>query len=326
MAADAGAGEDAHYFDLPAPPVMCIACDLDTEISKAFAERWGWQTTEASWQKVVERDDIDLIDICTPNIMHAPIAVAAAKAGKHVICEKPLEITPERIDQMIAACDGAGVTLSGIFNRRFHPAMDVFKQAVDEGRFGRLTMCDAYIKWYRDQAYYDSGAWRGTWEFDGGALMNQASHYVDLLDWLIGPIESLQAYTGTLARDIQVEDTATMSVRWRSGAIGSMNVTMLTYPKNLEGSITAVTINRSPAGENGPLVYELFPDGYEPGAFDWLTSWNYDDWDDLDVGHLYVLVLTDAYPEGEIRGQLLWVPTPVAGETTWGRIRALWEE
>ncbi len=111
---------------------------------------------------------------------------------------------------------------------------------MEKGRFGRIYMVTINVFWARPQSYYDSAKWRGTWEFDGGALMNQASHYVDLVDWLIGPVESVQAYIATLARNIQVEDTATVGVRWRSGALGSINVTMLTYPKNMEGSITII--------------------------------------------------------------------------------------
>jgi UDP-N-acetyl-2-amino-2-deoxyglucuronate dehydrogenase len=122
-------------------------------------------------------------------------------------------------------------------NRR-NTTLQLLKRAIEEKRFGRIFMVNINVFWTRPQAYYDSAKWRGTWELDGGAFMNQASHYVDLLDWLIGPVQSVQAMTGTLARDIQVEDTGVLSVRWRSGALGSMNVTMLTYPKNLEGSIT----------------------------------------------------------------------------------------
>jgi UDP-N-acetyl-2-amino-2-deoxyglucuronate dehydrogenase len=118
--------------------------------------------------------------------------------------------------------------------------LQLLKRALDKGRFGRLYMVNLNVFWARPQEYYDSAAWRGTWEFDGGAFMNQASHYVDLLDWLIGPIESVQAYTSTLARNIEVEDTGVMSIKWRSGALGSMNVTMLTHPRNLEGSITII--------------------------------------------------------------------------------------
>jgi UDP-N-acetyl-2-amino-2-deoxyglucuronate dehydrogenase len=116
----------------------------------------------------------------------------------------------------------------------------LLKQAVERRRFGRIYMATINVFWARPQSYYDSAKWRGTWEFDGGALMNQASHYVDLADWLIGPVESVQAYVATLARNIQVEDTATVGIRWRSGALGSINVTMLTYPKNLEGSVTII--------------------------------------------------------------------------------------
>jgi len=124
--------------------------------------------------------------------------------------------------------------------------LQLLKRAVTQGRFGRIYMVNINVFWTRPQEYYDSALWRGTWEFDGGAFMNQASHYVDLLDWIVGPIESIQAYTATLARNIEVEDTGVISVKWRSGALGSMNVTMLTYPKNLEGSITIL-------GENGTV-------------------------------------------------------------------------
>jgi UDP-N-acetyl-2-amino-2-deoxyglucuronate dehydrogenase len=130
-------------------------------------------------------------------------------------------------------------------NRR-NATLQLLKRAVEQKRFGRIYMVNINVFWTRPQDYYDSAKWRGTWEFDGGALMNQASHYVDLLDWLIGPIESIQAYTATLERDIEVEDSGVLSVRWRSGALGSMNVTMLTYPKNLEGSITIL-------GESGTV-------------------------------------------------------------------------
>lgn len=166
--------------------------------------------------------ELEIVTIATPSGAHLEPAVAAAKAGKHVICEKPLEITPERIDQMIAACDEAGVTLSGIFNRRFCSAMEQFKQAVDEGRFGKLTMCDAYVKWWRTQDYYDSGAWRGTWDLDGGgALMNQSIHLVDQLLYLAGDVVSVCASTACLAHTgIEVEDTAVAILEFKNGARG----------------------------------------------------------------------------------------------------------
>jgi UDP-N-acetyl-2-amino-2-deoxyglucuronate dehydrogenase len=140
----------------------------------------------------------------------------------------------------VHACDQAGVHLFVVKQNRRNATLQLLKRAVDKRRFGRIYMVNINVFWTRPQAYYDSAAWRGTWEFDGGAFMNQASHYVDLLDWLIGPVESVQAYTATLGRNIQVEDTGVVSIRWRTGALGSMNVTMLTYPKNYEGSITII--------------------------------------------------------------------------------------
>jgi len=155
-----------------------------------------------------------------------------------VMTEKPMATRWHDGLRMVKACDDANVRLFVVKQNRRNPTLQLLKGAIDQGRFGRIYMVNLNVFWARPQEYYDSAAWRGTWEFDGGAIMNQASHYVDLLDWLIGPIESLQAYTATLARNIEVEDTGVISVKWRSGALGSMNVTMLTHPKNFEGSIT----------------------------------------------------------------------------------------
>jgi UDP-N-acetyl-2-amino-2-deoxyglucuronate dehydrogenase len=157
-----------------------------------------------------------------------------------VVTEKPMATRWSDGQRMVRACDEAGVRLFVVKQNRRNATLQLLKRAIDQGRFGRIYMVNVNVFWARPQEYYDSASWRGTWEFDGGAFMNQASHYVDLLDWLIGPIESLHAYTATLARNIEVEDTGVINVRWRSGALGSMNVTMLTYPKNLEGSITII--------------------------------------------------------------------------------------
>ena len=139
---------------------------------------------------------------------------------------------------MVEACDKAGVRLFVVKQNRRNDTLQLLKRAVEQKRFGQIYSVAINVFWTRPQAYYDSAKWRGTWEFDGGAFMNQASHYIDLLDWLIGPVESVMAYTGTLARDIEVEDSGVAAIRWRSGAMGTLNVTMLTYPQNLEGSIT----------------------------------------------------------------------------------------
>jgi len=187
---------------------------------------------------LLARTDAELLVLSTPSGLHPEQTIRIAQAGRHVMTEKPMATRWRDGLRMVEACDRAGVTLFVVKQNRRNSTLQLLKRAVEQKRFGRVYMVVINVFWTRPQDYYDMDAWRGTWEFDGGALMNQASHYVDLLDWLIGPIESLQAYTGTLARDIEVEDTATMNVRWRSGTMGSMNVTMLTYPKNLEGSIT----------------------------------------------------------------------------------------
>jgi predicted dehydrogenase len=163
-------------------------------------------------------------------------AIAAARAGKHVIVEKPLEITLKKCDRMIEACEMAGVQLGAIFPSRFHDSSVKLKRAVDVGRFGRLTLGDAYVKWYRTQEYYDSGAWRGTWALDGGgALMNQAIHSVDLLTWLMGPVVEIQANATTLAHErIEVEDTVVATLRFANGALGVLEATTAAYPGYLK--------------------------------------------------------------------------------------------
>lgn len=180
----------------------------------------------------------DCVVLTTPSGLHPLQAAEVARAGIDVMTEKPMATRWTDGLAMVRACDEAGVRLFVVKQNRRNRTLQLLKQAVDQGRFGRIYMVNVNVFWTRPQSYYDSAAWRGTWEFDGGALMNQASHYVDLLDWICGPVESVMAYTGTLARSIEVEDTAVAALKWRTGALGSINVTMLTYPKNLEGSIT----------------------------------------------------------------------------------------
>lgn len=180
--------------------------------------------------------DVDVVTICTPSGAHLEPAVAAARAGKHVIVEKPLEITTARCDRIIRACEEHDVVLSTIFPSRFHESSQLIKKAIDGGRFGHLTMGDAYVKWYRTQEYYDSGAWRGTWKLDGGgALMNQAIHSVDLLTWLMGPVEQISAQTTMLAhQNIEVEDVAVACLRFANGALGVIEASTAAYPGYLK--------------------------------------------------------------------------------------------
>ncbi len=181
---------------------------------------------------MLKRTDIDVVCICTPSGAHMEPAVAAARARKHVVVEKPLEITLPRCDAIIGACDDAGVRLCTIFPSRFTEANRHLKAAIDGGRFGRLTLGDTYVKWWRTQEYYDSGGWRGTWKLDGGgALMNQAIHNVDLIAWLMGDVASVQAITATLAHErIEVEDTAVAALRFTNGALGVIEATTAAYP------------------------------------------------------------------------------------------------
>jgi UDP-N-acetyl-2-amino-2-deoxyglucuronate dehydrogenase len=216
---------------------LVAVCDVDP----AALARAAAQTGAAPFshlERMLADSDIDACIITTPSGLHPEQAVRIAAAGRHVITEKPMATRWEDAKRMVCACDAAGVRMFVVKQNRRNATLQLLKRAVDKKRFGRIYMVNLNVFWTRPQTYYNSAPWRGTWEFDGGAFMNQASHYVDLIDWIVGPVESLQAYTATLARDIEVEDTGVISLRWRNGALGSMNVTMLAYPHNLEGSIT----------------------------------------------------------------------------------------
>ena len=184
--------------------------------------------------------EVDAVILATPSGFHASQAMQCAAAGRHVIAEKPMATRWADGKRMVQACDDAGVRLFVVKQNRLNPTIHLLKRAIERGRFGRIHLVTINVLWNRPQSYYDSAPWRGTWEFDGGAFMNQASHYIDLLDWMIGPVETVQAFTATRARDIEVEDTGVASIRWRSGCLGTVNVTMLTHRKNLEGTITVI--------------------------------------------------------------------------------------
>jgi UDP-N-acetyl-2-amino-2-deoxyglucuronate dehydrogenase len=198
------------------------------------------------YSKMLQTVSADCVVLTTPSGLHSSQAIQAAKSGFHVMTEKPMATRWRDGLAMVESCDAAGVHLFVVKQNRRNATLQLVKQAIEQKRFGRIYSVAVNVFWSRPQEYYDSAKWRGTWEFDGGAFMNQASHYIDLFDWLIGPVESVMAYTGTLARNIQVEDTGVACLRWRSGALGTLNVTMLAYPKNFEGSITIL-------GENGTV-------------------------------------------------------------------------
>ena len=218
---------------------LVAVCDIDDKALEA-AQAATRGEAFSRYEDLLQKSDADVVVIATPSGLHAEQAALAAKAGKHVITEKPMATRWQDGKRMVSACDAAGVRLFVVKQNRRNATLQLLKRAVEQKRFGRIYMASINVFWNRPQEYYDAAKWRGTWEFDGGAFMNQASHYVDLLDWMIGPVESVQAYTATLERDIEVEDTGALALRWRSGALGTMSVTMLTYPKNLEGSITVI--------------------------------------------------------------------------------------
>ncbi len=209
--------------------VACTSRRLD--VAQQFGKEFSCNSVE-SVEHLVDDPAVDVVTICTPSGAHLEPALLAARAGKHVLVEKPLEISLKRCDRIIEACERNCVKLGTIFPSRFHGCWQELKKALAADRFGTLALGNAYVKWFRTQAYYDSGLWRGTWALDGGgALMNQAIHTVDLLQWLMGPIESISAMTSTRAHErIEVEDTAVACLRFANGALGSIEATTASYP------------------------------------------------------------------------------------------------
>ncbi len=223
---------ERHQSDLE----LAAVCDVNQAVLEAHSAKHGVPAYR-DMEAMLKAQELDLVALCTPSGLHPDQTVLAARYGVHVVTEKPMATRWNDGIRMVRACDDAGVRLFVVKQNRRNSTLQLLKRAVDERRFGRIHLVHLNVFWSRPQSYYDQADWRGTWEFDGGAFMNQASHYVDLLEWLIGPVEKVQCMVST-TRDIEVEDTGVMNVRWRNGALGSMSVTMLAYPHNLEGSIT----------------------------------------------------------------------------------------
>ena len=218
---------------------LIAVCDIDPERAKRAGAEWKVPYFK-SYERMLAESKTDVVTIATPSGLHPAQGIAAAEAGKHVVMEKPMAISLTGADALLHACDKAGVQLFVVKQNRLNPPVQLLKRAVDRNRFGRIYLASCAVHWARPQEYYDQAPWRGTWEFDGGAFMNQASHYVDLIQWLMGPVESVMAKTATLARRIETEDTGVAILKFRNGALGSIEVTMLAYPRNLEGSITVL--------------------------------------------------------------------------------------
>lgn len=259
-----------NHFDaiakLDALTLVAVCDSVESRAREAGeAQQVPWFT---SYEQMLAQVPSDAVVIATPSGLHPQHGILAAKAGRHVISEKPMAISLAAADALVQACDDHGVQLFVVKQNRLNPPVQLLKRAIDRGRFGRIYMANCTVRWTRPQEYYDQAPWRGTWEFDGGAFMNQASHYVDLIQWLVGPVESVMAKTATLARRIEAEDSGVAVLKFRSGAIGTIEVTMLTFPKNLEGSITIL-------GERGTVKIG-------GTAVNKVEHWSFADYDDDD--------------------------------------------
>jgi UDP-N-acetyl-2-amino-2-deoxyglucuronate dehydrogenase len=216
---------------------LVAVCDIRPEALAGAVAQTGAAGFE-SLEDLLAQSSADVVVLATPSGLHPLQAMQAARAGRHVLTEKPMATKWDEGMAMVRVCRDAGVKLFVVKQNRLNATLQALKQAVEQGRFGRVHMVNVNVFWTRPQSYYDDAPWRGRWDMDGGAFLNQASHYVDMVDWLVGPVDSVHAYTATLAREIEAEDTGVMSLRLRRGGLASINVTMLAYGKNFEGSIT----------------------------------------------------------------------------------------
>lgn len=222
----------------------------------------------SSIDELLEKENLDAVSLCTPSGIHASQTIKAAKAKVNVITEKPMATKWDDGLAMVKACDEANVRLFVVKQNRRNSTLQLLKKAATEKRFGKIHMVHMNVFWTRPQEYYDRALWSGTWDMDGGAFMNQATHYADLLHWVVGPVEKVHAMTST-HRDIDVEDTGVVNFKWRNGALGSMAVTMCTFPKNLEGSITIL-------GEKGTVRIGGV-------AVNDIQEWSFEDTQDYDA-------------------------------------------
>lgn len=243
-------------------------CDIVKERADEAAQTYMIKTTYTDYREMLEKEHLDAVSICTPSGLHPEMGIEAASHKINVISEKPMALNIEAADNLINACDKHHVKLFVVKQNRLNTTLQLLKRALDKNRFGKIYLAQSNVFWQRPQNYYDSAKWRGTKELDGGAFMNQASHYVDAMYWLLGNVASVSAFTDTMARNIEAEDTGSAVLRFESGAIATINVTMLAFPKNLEGSITIL-------GENGSVKIGGV-------AVNKIERWEFEDYDDDD--------------------------------------------
>ena len=264
---------------------LAAVCDQVAERSEAFARKYdvpGYTDIDA----LRADKTIDVVSILTPSGLHAEHAIAVAQAGKHVVVEKPMALRLSDADAMIRACDAAGVKLFVVKQNRFNVPVVKAREALDTGRFGRLVLGTVRVRWCRDQGYYDQDDWRGKWALDGGVLANQASHHVDMLEWFMGEVESVHARAITALVDIEAEDTAVATLKFRNGALGIIEATNATRPKDLEGSLSIL-------GESGTVVVAGF-------AVNQITTWQFSDPqpDDAEIMEKYSVNPPNVYGYG----------------------------
>ena len=244
---------------------LAAVTDVVPESAKELAGRHGC-AAEPDVPALLGRPDVDVVSICVPSGLHAEVGTQAVAAGKHLVIEKPIDVTLEAADRLIAAARAAGVVLTVISQHRFDTGLDELRRLLDSGALGTLLLGDASTKWYRTQGYYDSAEWRGTWAMDGGSLMNQGVHYVDLLRWCMGPVAEVTAVCATQAHEVEVEDTALAIVRFASGALGTIVSSTAVYPgfsQRLEITGTEGTV----VVEDGRIVLRALRSGPPgPGA------------------------------------------------------------
>ncbi len=221
-----------------APGAELVAvCDTNPQRLQEYVTEYGIKGY-TDLAEMLQDDSIDVVNICTPSGYHAPLAVQAADAGKHIIVEKPIALTLEDADAIIEACQRNGVKLSVVHPNRFRPAIQVLKGAMEEGSFGKLSHANATVRWNRNQEYFDKDPWRGTKALDGGVLMNQAIHNLDLMIWMMGEPEEVSSFSATRLRNIEAEDVSVGVVRFKNGALGVVEAAVTIYPRNLEETLS----------------------------------------------------------------------------------------
>ncbi len=216
---------------------LVAVCDTDRQRADGAGSKFG-VSVYYNLVDLLSDEKVDAVAVLTPSGLHAQHAIACAQAGKHVVVEKPMALRLQDADDMNRACDQAGVKLFVVKQNRFNVPIMKARQALDAGRFGKLVLGTVRVRWCRDQAYYDQDAWRGTWAHDGGVLTNQASHHIDMLEWFFGDVVSVHARSTTALVNIETEDTAVATLKFRNGALGIIEATTATRPADLEGSLS----------------------------------------------------------------------------------------